>query len=92
MPYCCLALHATFLERMGFRHVTIRGILYCLGSRVSNFCFVSLSHLHTAVCYIRRMDAKSSVLKTAPGTDCLSIFIGSIFTSSLNRGCNVTLG
>ena len=90
MSYCCLALHATFLERMDFRHVTIVGIFYCLDSRISNLCVFILSHLHTAMCYICHMDAKSLVLKPAPGTKCLNMFIGSLFIS-LNRGYNVIL-
>lgn len=87
-PYI-LTLHVTFMD---FRHATILRIFFCLDSRVSNFRVVILSHLHTAMCYICVMGAKSSVLKPPPGTKCLSIFIWSLFRSSLNRGCNVILG
>lgn len=89
MPYSCLALHAAFLERMDFKHVTVLGFFYCLGSRVSNFCFHSKSH--TAVYCLCHVDAKSLVLKLTPGTKCLNIFLGSLFRS-LNRGYNVILG
>lgn len=76
----------------GFQTCHYPRIFYCLGSRVSHCCVVILSHLHTVMCYICHVVAKSSVLKAVPGTNCLNISIASLFRSSLNRRCNGILG